>query len=158
VLIAVVVSLLVLMYQANHAPVVLLRRDPKTGRWRARGETDQMETLAGLAVVRTEGRLYFANAQRVSDHVIALVDGLSPPPRVVVFDASLIPDLETTALTVLVGLQQELKTRGATLWLAGLRQVPGEMVQRALAHYEGRSVPLFDDVEAAVAAFEKDAA
>jgi high affinity sulfate transporter 1 len=158
VLVAVVVSLLVLMYQTNHAPVVLLRREPKTGRWRARGQPDQMETLAGLAVVRTEGRLYFANAQRVSDHVLVLVDEVSPLPRVVVFDASLIPDLEFTALTVLDGLQRELRTRGGTLWLAGLRPVPGEMVQRALAQYEGRSVPLYDDVEAAVAAFEQEKA
>src|SRR5262249_38432822 len=38
VLVAVVVSLLVLMYQTNHEPVVLLRREPETGRWRARGQ------------------------------------------------------------------------------------------------------------------------
>ena len=73
-----------------------------------------------------------------------------------ILDASAIPDLEFTALQALAGLNQELHTRGVTLCLAGLHRVPREMVQRALTLYEGPGVPLCDDVEAAVAAFEHE--
>jgi len=156
VLVAVLVSLLVLLYQTNTQPVELLGREPGTRRWRASRGTDDLETIAGLAVVRAEGRLYFANAQHVTDGVLAVVERLSPLPRVVVFDASVIPDLEFTALQALAGLNQELHTRGVAFWLAGLHRVPREMVQRALALYDGPSGRLCDDVEAAVAAFEQD--
>ncbi len=157
VLIAVLVSMLVLLYQTNHQPVELLGREPGTQHWRALTGAQPVETVPGLVVVRAQGRLYFANAQRVTDHLSALVEGISPSPRVVVLDASAIPDLEFTALQALAGLNQELQARGAALWLAGLHRVPREMVQRALALYEGPSVRLCDDVEAAVAAFEHEA-
>jgi len=93
----------------------------------------------------------------VADHGLALVEGLDPLPSVVVLDASAIPDLEFTALQALAGLNEELHSRGVVLWLAGLHRVPREMVQRALAVYEGPSAQLWEDVEAAVAAFEEEA-
>jgi SulP family sulfate permease len=157
VLIAVVVSMLVLLHETNTQPIELLGREPGTRRWRALTTAQPGETVPGLAVVRAQGRLYFANAQRVTDHVLVLAGGVSPPVRVVVFDASVIPDLEFTALQALAGLNQELHTRGVAFWLAGLHRVPLEMVQRAIPLYEGPSVRLCDDVEAAVAAFEHEA-
>jgi high affinity sulfate transporter 1 len=156
VLIAVVVSMLVLLYQTNTQPVELLGREPGTRRWRALTAAQPGETVPGLAVVRAQGRLYFANAQRVTDQVLALAEGVSPPVRVVLFDASVIPDLEFTALQALAGLNEELHRRGVAFWLAGLHRVPREMVQRALPLYEGPSARLWDDVEAAVAVFEHE--
>jgi high affinity sulfate transporter 1 len=156
VLVAVVVSLLVLLYETNTQPVELLGREPGTQHWRALSPTQTGETVPGLAVVRAQGRLYFANAQRVTDHIFVLAEGVSPPARVVIFDASVIPDLEFTALQALAVLNQELHNHGTAFWLAGLHRVPREMVQRALALYEGPSAPLYDDVEAAVAAFERE--
>ena len=96
--------------------------------------------MPGLLVVRAQGRLYFANVQRVTEHVLALVDQQTSPPRVVVLDASAIPDMEFTALRALADLDHEVHTRGVALWLAGLHRVPGEMVQRALTLYEGPPV------------------
>lgn len=156
VLVAVAVSLLVLVYQANHPPVELLAREARTGLWRAATRAERGETIPGLAVIRTEGTLYFANAQRVGDHVLALIDPLTPPPRVVVFDASVIPDMEVTGLAMLADLNQQLHTRGMQLWLGGLRQAPREMVHRALAQYPGPAVQVFDDVEAAALAFQRE--
>lgn len=155
VLIAVLVSMLTLLYQTNAQPVELLGREPGTRRWRASPGPGDLESIVGLMVVRAQGRLYFANAQRVADQVLALVDRLSPLPRVVVFDASVIPDLEYTALLALAGLHQELQRRGVGFWLAGLHRVPREMLQRALTEYHGSGVNLFVDVKAAVAAFER---
>jgi len=154
VLIGVAVSLLVLLYQTNHQPVQVVGRQPGTRHWRAVSEHGNEETFPGLVAVRAGGRLYFANAQRACDHVLALVDATAPAPRVVVFDASEIPDLEFTALMSLGGLDHDLQSRGIELWMAGLHRVPAEMVQRALEGYKGRPVRLFDDVDAAVAAFE----
>lgn len=155
VLVAVLVSMLVLLYQTNTQPVELLGREPGTQHWRALTPGQPGETVPGLAVVRAQGRLYFANAQRVADHVLALAEGVSPPVRLVVLDASVIPDLEFTALQTLAHLNEELHKRDVVLWLAGLHRVPREMVQRALPLYEGPSVRLCEDVAAAVAAFEQ---
>src|SRR5262249_20124712 len=106
VLVAVLISMLVLIYQTHTQPVELLGREPGTRHWRASSGAGALDTIAGLAVVRAQGRLYFANAQRVCDHVLALVDRLSPPPRVIVLDGSAIPDLEYTALIALAELNE----------------------------------------------------
>lgn len=156
VLVAIVVSMLVLLYETNTQPVELLGREPGTRHWRALTTTQPGETVAGLAVVRAQGRLYFANAQRVADQVLVLAEQVSPAARVVVFDASVIPDLEFTALQALAGLNQALHNRGVALWLAGLHRVPREMIQRAGPLYDGPAVRLCDDVETAVAAFEQE--
>jgi hypothetical protein len=56
----------------------------------------------------------------------------------------------------LARLNEALHDRGVALWIAGLHRVPREMLQRALAGYAGPPVRLFEDVGAAVAAFEHE--
>ena len=57
------------------------------------------ETWPGLLILRIEGRLFFANAERVADRVRVLVDRRRP--RVLVFDCRAIFDIEYTALQML---------------------------------------------------------
>ena len=57
------------------------------------------ETWPGLLILRTEGRLFFANAQRVGDKMWPLVEQAKPP--VVVLDCSAVFDIEYTALKML---------------------------------------------------------
>ena len=54
------------------------------------------ETFEGLLIVRPEGRLFFVNAQAVSDQIAALVE--QHEPRVLALDLSRVPDIEYSAL------------------------------------------------------------
>ena len=62
ILIAVVVSMLDIIFQANHAPVYELGRKPGTDVFRPLADHPDDESFAGLLMLRTEGRLYFGNS------------------------------------------------------------------------------------------------
>ena len=68
ILVAIVVSLLALAYQAADPPVYVLGRKPGTNVFRPRSaEHPEDETFPGLLLLRPEGRLFFANAERVAE-------------------------------------------------------------------------------------------
>lgn len=123
ILIAVAISLLTLMYQANHPPVYALAYNRERGIFRRAGEHADDETFPGLLLLRTEGRLYFANAENAADCMRALT--AQARPSVIVLECSAIPDIEFTALAMLTEAEQKMRARGVTLWLAGVN--PGLM-------------------------------
>jgi SulP family sulfate permease len=143
---AVLISLLVLLHELNHPRIVAGER------------------ASGLLAVRPEGRLYFANARRVCDHIAAIAVERRPPPRVVLLDLSAVNDLEVTALDRLADLAEDLHGRGMTLWVAAPSQRPLEMLRRA-AELLGRTdlqadtgrlgVRVFRSLDDAVAAYEE---
>jgi sulfate permease, SulP family len=113
VLVAVLISLLVLLHELDHPHIVAGQSAP------------------GLLVVRPEGRLFFANARRVVDQIGAIVVDQQPPPRVVLLDLTVVPDLEITALDRLADLAEDLHGQGRILWVAAPSQRPLEMLRRA---------------------------
>jgi MFS superfamily sulfate permease-like transporter len=101
------------------------------------------ETFPGLLIVRPEGRLFFVNAQYVGEQVRALVDQYNP--RVVTLDLSRVPDLEYSALQMLMEGEKRATETGTVFWLAGLNPGVLEMVRHAgLEQRLGRERMLFN--------------
>ena len=101
------------------------------------------ETFEGLLILRPEGRLFFANAQNVSDRVNALVTQYKP--RVVAIDMSRVPDIEYSALQALMEGERRATERGAVVWLVGLNPGVLEVVRNAgLYERLGRERMLFN--------------
>ena len=148
ILVAVIVSLAALVYETNRAPVYELVRKPGTNIFRQRSAAHpEDERIPGLLLVRTEGRMYFANAQRVGDAIWSLIR--ESKPRVLVLDCSAIPDIEYTALRMLMGGEERLREAGIELWLADLTPVALELVRRApLGEALGRERMCFDVAQA----------
>jgi len=144
ILVAVIISLAALVYETNRAPVYPLGRKPGTNVFRPIStEHPEDETFPGLLLVRTEGRMYFANAQRVGDKVWPLI--WKTNPKVLVFDCSAIPDIEYTALRMLTQAEERLRRDGISLWLAGLTPVSLDLIRRApLGEVLGRERMCFD--------------
>jgi MFS superfamily sulfate permease-like transporter len=100
ILVAIVVSLVALAYQAADLPVYVLGRKPGTNVFRPRSaEHPDDETFPGLLLQRPEGRLFFANAERVGDKMRPLI--AEAKPKVVALDLEGVFDLEYTALQML---------------------------------------------------------
>jgi SulP family sulfate permease len=118
ILIAVVISVLTLMYQANHPAVYALAYNREKDIFRRAGEHDHDEAFPGLLMLRTEGRLTFANAANAQQKMQVLV--AETQPQVVVLECSAIPDIEYTALVMLTEAEQNMRARGVSLWLAAL--------------------------------------
>jgi len=101
------------------------------------------ELFEGLLIARPEGNLFFANAQAVSDQLASLIARYEP--RVVVLDMSRVPDVEYSALQVLVAGDQRAAAFGIEWWLAGLNPTVLEVVRRCgLADQLGRERMLFN--------------
>ena len=128
ILVAIILSLLGLASQAANPRVYVIGR--KRGEDVLRPvspEHPDDETFDGLLIVRPEGRLFFANAQQVSDRVREMV--ARHQPRILVLDLSRVFDLEYSALQTLIEDEKYLSARGVTLWLAGLNPDVGAYVR-----------------------------
>jgi MFS superfamily sulfate permease-like transporter len=153
ILVAIVVSLVALAAQVTDPPVYVLGRKPGTGVFRRRSsEHPEDETFPGLLLLRIEGRVFFANAERIVDKIAPLVAEANP--RIVAFDLSAVFDLEYTALKMLTEAEQKNREKGVLLWVCGLTPAVFAMVQRApLGAVLGRA-RMFHDLDQAVASYQ----
>ncbi|MCU0812598.1 MAG: SulP family inorganic anion transporter [Thiobacillaceae bacterium] len=124
IVVAIILSLIGLTSQAAHPKVHVIGRKRGADVLRPLSpEHPEDETFDGLLILRPEGRLFFANAQQVSDQVRALV--AKHRPRVVALDMSRIVDIEYSALQMLAEGERRATEEGVPFWLADLS--PGVM-------------------------------
>jgi SulP family sulfate permease len=152
ILVAIILSLMALAYQVANPPVYVLGRKRGTNVFRPLSkEHPEDETFPGLLLVRPEGRVFFANAERIGQKVRALAG--DERPKVLAIDMSAVFDLEYTALKMLTEGEARNREQGTELWLVGLNPDVLAMVQRSpLGKTLGRERLLFN-LEVAVARF-----
>jgi SulP family sulfate permease len=144
IVVAIIVSMVGLASQTAHPRVSVIVRKRGADVLRPLSpEHPDDETFEGLLIVRPEGRLFFVNAQYVSDQIRALIE--QHQPRVVALDLSRVPDVEYSALQTLLEGEQRVTASGVDVWLVGLNPGVLEMVRRAgLADRLGRERMLFN--------------
>ncbi|HWT81967.1 MAG TPA: SulP family inorganic anion transporter, partial [Candidatus Methylomirabilis sp.] len=154
IVVAIVVSLVALAYQIANPPVHVLGRKPDTNVFRPRSEEHpEDETFPGLLLMRLEGRVFFANAERIVEKLRPLVN--EAKPKIVALELSGVPDLEYTALKMLTEAEKRHRERGVFLWLVGLNPEVLRVVQNSkLGETLGRERMLFN-LEAAVKKYEQ---
>ncbi len=138
ILVAVVLSMVALFYLANNPPVYVMVRKPGTDVFRpVSAEHPEDETVPGLLMLRTDGRVHFANIENIGDKIWPLI--YEARPRVVVLDCSGIASFEYTALLMFAEGEKRLRAEGMELWLADLSPEALEQIQRtALGKLLGR--------------------
>ena len=130
IIVAIVLSLVALASQAMHPPVHVIGRKPGTNVFRPyTKEHPEDELFRGLLILRLEGRVFFANADNIAEKVRHLVE--EQQPKVVVLDLSAVPDLEYTALKMLIEAEKRQRGRGVAFWLAGLNPEVLRVVQKS---------------------------
>jgi high affinity sulfate transporter 1 len=144
IVVAIILSLIGLSSQAAHPHVYVIGR--KRGKDVLRPlspDHPDDETLDGLLIVRPVGRIFFVNAQQIAEQISALIAQYKP--RVLALDMSRVPDIEYSALQMLMEREKRATENGATLWLVGLNPGVLEVVRRAgLADRLGRERMLFN--------------
>jgi len=119
IVVAIIVSMIGLASQTANPPVHVIGRKRGADVLRpVSPEHPDDETLEGLLILRPEGRLFFVNAQNVTEKIEALV--VQHQPRVLALDLSRVPDIEYSALEALMEGEKRATERGAVVWLAGL--------------------------------------
>jgi sulfate permease, SulP family len=144
IVVAIVASMIGLTAQTAHPRVSVIGRKRGTDVLRPLSpEHPDDETFEGLLILRPEGRLFFVNAQHVLNRVSALV--AKHQPRVLVLDMSRTPDLEYSALQVLMQHEQQATQSGAVVWIVGLNPAVLEVVRNSRLHERlGRERMLFN--------------
>jgi sulfate permease, SulP family len=153
ILLAVAISVLTLLYQANHPLVYAVRRKAGTEVFRPQSSDHPGdETLAGLLIVRAEGRMTFASAPQVRERLAALIGDVHP--QVVILECSAIPDFEYTALHTLMQAEERMREQGISLWLCALNPLALEVVSRSPLGRILASERMFLNLREAVKAYE----
>jgi sulfate permease, SulP family len=130
IIIAIIVSMVALAYQAADPPVYVLGRKPGTNVFRPRSaENPEDETFPGLLLLRLEGRIFFVNAERIAEKVKLLIE--ESRPRIVALHLRGVPDLEYTALTMLTAGEKRGREHGTRLWLVGMNPQVFAMIRKS---------------------------
>ena len=110
--------------------------------------------MPGVAILRVESPLFFANADAVRDQIRA--HAADEHVRAVVIDAETVPTIDVTAGAMLLELARELRNQGKRLVLA---RAIGQ-VREAIDHTGSGPAPSvlenYPTVRAAVAAVRED--
>ncbi|RDI96966.1 STAS domain-containing protein [Dyella solisilvae] len=156
ILVAIVMSLLSLSYQALNPPLYVLRREAGGNVFRPVTGDDAAEADAGLLVLKPEGRLFFGNTSQLEQKIRPLIQKAAP--RVVVLEMSAVFDIEYTALVALTEAQAQLRESKIELWLAGLNPTALETVQRSKLAAAIGAERIFTTLDQAFAAWQAFAA
>jgi len=148
ILVAIIVSLIVLASQTTNPRVSVIGRKKGTDILRPLSpEHPDDETFGELLILRPEGRIFFINAQNTGEKMRELITRYKP--SVVVLDLSRVPDIEYSALQMLIEGEKNTAVEGFTFWIAGLNPNVLEVVRRSgFADYLGRGRLLFNAREA----------
>jgi SulP family sulfate permease len=153
--IGIVVSIVLLLYRGSIPHIAVLAQASGTGGpfVDAKRHPDAVE-VPGVAILRVESPLFFANADAVRDSIRA--HAADEHVRAVVIDAETVPAIDVTAGAMLLTLAKELRTQGKRLVLA--REIG--QVRDAIDHTDSRStqpeLEHYPTVRAAVAALRED--
>ena len=148
--IGIVVSIVLLVYRTSRPHVAILGRVP--------GAADQFgdlerheenEPVSGVAILRPESSLFFANADRIREAIRAAAREVGI--RGVVLDLGTVPDVDLTASKMLAEMREELAGQGVRLVYA--RDV-GQV--RDILAMEDATGQVYPSIPAALAAIAAD--
>ncbi len=127
---AIVLSLLLLIYRASRPYLALLGRVPGTDEFSDIAHHPGNEPVSGVLIIRIDGPLFFANASLVRDGILARLGMATPQPAEVVLDLEETSELDITGIEMLGELLDHLAARHVRLVLTGLHAHVREMLQR----------------------------
>lgn len=156
IVVAIIISLLGLASQTAHPAVYVIGRKPGADVLRPLSpEHPDDEQIPGLLLLRPEGRLFFVNAQYVAEQIRSLVK--AHQPKVLALDLSRVPDMEYSALQMLIEGDKRSGELGVEFWLVGLNPKVLEAVRHSgLAEQMGQARLLFN-ARAAIARYQQRA-
>jgi MFS superfamily sulfate permease-like transporter len=113
------------------------------------------KAIPGLAIWLLQGSLLFFNVDNVRRRLEAFAASLPPETRWFVIDASAIVQIDSTAAAMLEEMQAQFAARGVELGIAELHAEPRSVLERSGTLAQITSAMVFDDLEDAVAAYER---
>jgi high affinity sulfate transporter 1 len=135
-LLAAVGALVMLIANASRPAVVVLGREPGTGRFVNRDRYPGATSPPNALVVRASGGWFYFNAEHIRRRITDFAEKVPAETKIVVLDCSVVPVIDITAATILRVLARALKVRGIAIELAELRDNVVENLRAAGAEQD----------------------
>ena len=129
-LIAVILSLLALVWRASQSKLSVLGRELGRFVFSDTRRHPENRTIPGLLILRPDEGLFFANADALRSEIVAQVDDAQPQPRVVLLDLEMSNQLDVPSMDMLIELKKEMDNRYIELWLARLHGPVRDSLER----------------------------
>jgi MFS superfamily sulfate permease-like transporter len=141
-LIAVILSLLALIWRASQSKMSSMGREPGRLIFSDQRRHPENHVLPGLLILRPDEGIYFANADALRSEIIQRVEDAQPPVQVVLLDLEMSNGLDVPSIDMLAELQQELAGRKIQLWLSRLHEQVHDALERAevLQKFDGKNI------------------
>ncbi len=130
-LIAVILSLIALVWRASQSKLSVLGREPGRFILSDTRKHPENRTIPGLLILRPDEGLFFANADALHSEIMAQVESAQPPARVILLDLEMSNQLDVPSMDMLEEIKKELDQQEAELWLARLHQPVREALERS---------------------------
>jgi sulfate permease, SulP family len=150
--IGVTLSLLLLIARASQTSIRRLGLEPSSGVYLDLAAHQGLQTTPGVLVVRIDGPLFFADANRFRESLRELVRESGAPVTSVVVDAESVQMTDTDGADILIQVGEELKADGARLVFARVHPPILELWRRAGLPEAQDGTRVFKTVRDAVAA------
>jgi SulP family sulfate permease len=126
--VAVLLSVLLLLYRASRPHVAVLGRLPgRAATFADLARHPDAEPIPRLVIVRLDAPLYFFNANVAKGQILDVVAAQEPPPHGVLIDLAATADLDVTTADMLFELVADLRSRSIEVLVA---QVKGTVRDR----------------------------
>jgi sulfate permease, SulP family len=140
-------SLVYVIQRLARPSVGTLGHDRTGGAWGRLDRVQGLQEVPGVLVMRSDGPLFYPNADAVRGRVYDAATAADPRPQVVVLDLAASTDLDVQSADALTDLARQLEREGIALRLAAVRRPAGAVLTRAGT---ARLAPLFRTVDEAV--------
>ncbi len=120
ILVGVIVSLIVVIYESSTPHTALMGRLPDTETYRNLKRNPDAMTRSHIVIVRMDANLYFANVSTFQDLILDL-DVNDPALRAIVVDMYPVNQIDSTATHTLQEIIETCRRNGVELYLAGVK-------------------------------------
>lgn len=123
-------SVALIIYRISYPNIAILGRIPGTETFRNVKKDPQLEEIKHLVIFRIDASLYYANAGYLKDKIYQNLVA-RPETTTLLIDGTSINEADTTAVSMLFEIAEELKLQGIDLYFADLKAVVRSMFERS---------------------------
>jgi high affinity sulfate transporter 1 len=157
IVIAVVVSIMQIFVRAWQPYSAVLGKPKGVPGYHDVSRYPEADLIPGLAILRWDAPLFFANSIIFRDRIRELVEDSDPQPMWILVAAEPITDIDTTAADMLVSLDEELNADGIHLVFAELKDPVKDKLDRYSIYETIDPKHFYPTIKTAIRAFREEA-
>jgi len=135
-LVAVIASLLALIWRTSQSRLTVLGREPGSLAFSDVRQHPENRTVQGLLIIRPDQGLFFANVDDLRKKIMTILDETKPSVKVTLLNLEMSNQIDVPSMDMLVELKKETELRGTELWLTHLQKPVNEALEQSGALQE----------------------